>query len=83
MTTHPFSRFDASARRVLWLVLTPVVLGCVAALGAIDHRLRTADVPYGIVQYELAGDAVAVSRILQSWGTPPDRNLYAAFSLGF
>lgn len=68
-----------SLARWFWVSLM-VTLGLMAALGAIDPRLRSAAAPAGIVSFELCAYTSDCPTIVQGWG--PAAQLLAAFSLG-
>lgn len=78
----PFAHLSTASRRRFAAFLAVGTVAVAAPIAAADAHLRTDEVPLGIVQFELAGDAMAVSRILGSWSESPERGLYAAFSLG-
>ena len=78
--THPFAWLPEATQRRGLIVLVVATLGVMAALGALEPRLRTASAPLGIVSFELAGDASAAEAILASWDERA--RLHAALSLG-
>jgi hypothetical protein len=74
-------RHPLAARRHVFLPLLVSTLGLTAVLGRVDRQLRTGEAPWGIVSFEVAGDAATAGRMLGSWDETA--RSYAAFSLGF
>jgi hypothetical protein len=50
-------------------------------IAAVDRAITNPTVPYGIVSFELAGDAASAQRMVDSWDETA--RMWAAFSLGF
>ncbi|MBN1148443.1 MAG: hypothetical protein JXA78_14380 [Anaerolineales bacterium] len=79
--SHPFESIAPHRRKAYFWSLLAATLVVMAVLNAVSAPLVTPAAPYGIVSYELAGDAAAARAILDSWDA--DARLRAAFGLGF
>lgn len=72
---HPLERSPRAFGPVLLLTLALMVV-----LGRADEALRTPEAPFGILSFELAGDAASAGRMVASWDA--GARAWAAFSLG-
>ena len=95
--SHPLAFLPLEVRKPMFFTFLFLTLVLFAVFRVLDQPLRTAAAPYGIVSFELAGDAKTARLITDSWnqtslllsatGTPnPDivnvPYAFAAFGLG-
>ena len=81
MIYHPLLRFNGDQRRALFGAFLALTIAIMVSFRFIDRPLQTTAAPQGIVSFELAGNTVVATRIVDSWDARA--RIYAGFSLGF
>ena len=77
---HPLTRVAPERRKALFWVLFSLTILLMFSLSVLGKPLNTTPAPYGIVSFELAGQAQKSVQIIQSWDE--NTRILAGFNLG-
>lgn len=77
---HPCSSLPSRSRSRVFFPLLALTILMMVVMNQIALPLETDAAPYGIISFELAGDAAASRNIIASWDETA--RIHAAFSLG-
>lgn len=78
---HPLEFISADRRRLLFIFFTILAVLMSGIFQFLDKPLQTAEAPFGIVSFELAGSVERVQAMVNSWDA--QALLTGAFGLGF